>query len=637
MLMAVACLGTLALAAESGEAQDAEDTAAASPGAALFTERCASCHLAGDTAGAPGLPALQQMHPLQIQFAMNRGSMRPYAEGLDRGQRRQLADWLAGDASIAGYEPTAADYCDASKSSAAGDLEPVWNGRWGVDLRQTRHQPDSALNADNVAELSLAWAFAVPGAATMRSQPVVAGDTLYLATTAGQVFALDRRSGCVRWMQDADAPVRTALHLGQNPDTGDPVLYVGDTAARVLALDARDGSVLWERTLRLYPWSMLTGSPVQHDTQLFVPVSSFEVSLARRDDHPCCRARGAVVALHAATGEVQWQTFMGPEAQRTGYNPVGAPAWGPSGASVWSTPTVDPDRNRLYVGTGQNNSAPATELSDAIVALTMDTGELAWSFQGTKGDTYNDSCTMRPRGANCPEDEGPDFDFGASVIRAQLENGREILLAGQKSGEVYALDPGQDGRLIWRTRLSQGTWLGGIHWGMSLQDGTLYVPVNDPDYRMPGYEAQPGLYALDIRDGSQKWAHRIERGCDLGGDGGRATGTPWPACSYFYGYSAAAAGAPGVIFAAGTDGQVRAHAAADGAVLWQAATARPFDTVNQVSGHGGAIDKGGVVVADRMIYVQSGYSLFNQMPGNVLLAFALPEAAAEQEPTEIEE
>ena len=141
---------------------------------------------------------------------------------------------------------------------------------------------------------------------------------------------------------------------------------------------------------------------------------------------------------------------------------------------------------------------------------------------------------------------------------------------------------------------------------------------------MPGYAPKPGLYALAIDSGDIVWEHPIERGCatNLGEYFDREV--LYPECSFYYGLSAAPTVVRDVVFAPGLDGRVRAFATKDGSELWQFETARPFDTMNGVEAHGGSIDSAGVQVAGRMIYVQSGYSLFGQLPGNVLLAFELP-------------
>ena len=402
------------------------------------------------------------------------------------------------------------------------------------------------------------------------------------------------------------------------------VLFFGDSAAFANAVDARAGVLVWREHVGVAPTSILTGGLVQHENRLVVPVSTYEVALAPDPSYPCCKSHGAVLLLDAETGKVLWTTHLTPNAEPRGRNAKGTQLWGPSGVPVWSTPTVDPARGVVYVGTGQNASSPATELSDSVLALDLATGAISWHFQALAGDAYNDSCGAYPKGPNCPAENGSDFDFGASIILAKTTNGRDVLLAGQKSGDVYALDPDDRGRLLWRRRVGGGTPLGGIHWGMAVSEGKVYVPVADPQLPRAGYQPKPGLYALSIDDGSVVWEHAIERGCETNLMSYFKRETLYPDCAFYFGLSAAPTAVPGVVFAPALDGRLRAFATADGALLWSYETARAFDTVNGVSAHGGSIDSAGVQAAGRMIYVQSGYALFGQLPGNALLAFDLP-------------
>ena len=307
---------------------------------------------------------------------------------------------------------------------------------------------------------------------------------------------------------------------------------------------------------------------------------------------------------------------------------------------MWSTPTIDAKRNRLYVGTGENLSHPATDTSDAVIALDLDGGELLWKFQATANDVWNAACLSG--GANCPENAGGDFDIGASVIHATLDDGLELLLVGQKSGDAMALD--MDGQLVWKRQVSNAaigpnlhttTTNGGIHWGMALAGERLLVPAADPERRRDGYEPRPGIHALDVRSGEVLWFRGVERGCHLAeedkpmvGLQNMRAGKSRPLqeqyrCSFYYGLSAAATATDEVVFSGGLNGVLRAYDLATGDVLWETATARPFDTVNGVAGHGGAIDVDGQVLAGDWLYVQSGYAMFGQLPGNVLLAYRL--------------
>jgi polyvinyl alcohol dehydrogenase (cytochrome) len=270
------------------------------------------------------------------------------------------------------------------------------------------------------------------------------------------------------------------------------------------------------------------------------------------------------------------------------------------------------------------------------VALDIDSGKEAWKFQAIVGDVWNAACLND--GPNCPENPGGDFDFGASVIITQNSAGDDILLAGQKSGEVFALNPdttNPNGEVLWRNRVSQGTTNGGIHWGMSVANNTVFVPVSDPERERDGYTPKPGLYAINIDSGELTWEQAVERGCEfdytnkplIGLENARApkqgnTEKQYE-CSYHYGLSAASTATSQLVFAAGLDGKIRAYNNANGDVLWQTNTAVKHKAVNGIEGHGGAIDVAGQSLAGEWLYVLSGYSMFGQLPGNMLLAYKI--------------
>ena len=497
-----------------------------------------------------------------------------------------------------------------------------------MDQRSTAFiGPDTtSIDAGNVGKLELSWAFALPNTTDARSQPVVTTDTLFVAAVSGHLFALDRLTGCTRWHWESAGPLRTALTLGtvRRGDAALPALFLGDATGFVTALDAASGEVLWRTQVKLFDLSMLTGAVVQHGNRLIVPISAIEVAVAANPAYECCKTHGAVRMLDANTGDILWTTRLAPEAQPTGKTSAGVAQWGPSGVPVWSTPTVDAERGVVYVGTGENTSSPATDKSDSIVALSLEDGTIEWHFQALAGDVFNNACAGMQKGPNCPKEDGPDFDFGASVIIARDSRGRDLLLAGQKSGEVFALDPDAEGKVVWRRRVGAGSALGGVHWGLATSEGRVYVPISDPPFPQPDYVPRTGLYALAIDDGAVVWQHPIERGCETNIMAYFQRETLYPECSFFYGLSAAPMALPGVVFAPALDGKLRAFAAKTGEILWSYDTVQPYDTVNGVRAHGGAIDSAGVIAVGDMVYVQSGYSLFGQLPGNVLLAFKLP-------------
>jgi polyvinyl alcohol dehydrogenase (cytochrome) len=487
------------------------------------------------------------------------------------------------------------------------------------------------LTADDLAGLQLAWSIGFPGVTEMRSQPVITEKMLFVGVEGtSSVYAFELATGCLHWTYRSGAPVRSALGFGRMPDSGDPILYFGDASGNVHVISALDGSGIWSVSVNVTESNAVTGTPVLHDDRLFVSISSFEVNRARIGTYECCKDHGGVRALDVRTGKSLWSYDTTAAAQPVGKNAIGAQTWGPSGAPVWTTPAIDVNRNRLYIGTGENYSHPATNTSDAIIALDLDSGEAVWVYQALEDDVYNAACTSfmgYPDQVNCPENSGPDFDFGASVIITTTVMGKDILLAGQKSGDVYALDPDDAGSVIWRTRLSDGTPVGGIHWGMSVAGDTVFVPVSDPDWDIKTweYDPKPGITALDLATGEIKWQHMATRNCELDLSTVDVTSgrqeENWPECPYLYGYSGAATSIDGAVLAGALDGNLRAFSSEDGDLLWQFDTNRPFATINGVEAHGGALDNAGPAVGNGYLVLQSGYSYFNQMPGNVLLVF----------------
>jgi len=293
----------------------------------------------------------------------------------------------------------------------------------------------------------------------------------------------------------------------------------------------------------------------------------------------------------------------------TGKNILGVNKRGPSGAPIWSAPTVDKNRGLLYVATGGNYSRPATQTSDAVIALDLKTGEINWTRQLTEGDVFNTSCAATPDRINCPEDDGPDYDFGSSPVLRTMQDGKQILVAGQKSGVVHALDPDRGGAILWQTRVSPGAPLGGIQWGMAVTEDTVYAAVSDISFPIEPAKGG-GLHALRLATGEKLWSiippapdcEGAPAGC------GRAQ-------------SAAVTLVPGAVFSGSLDGHLRAYSTVDGRVLWDFGTARSFETINGVPGSGGSLNGPGAAVADGMVFVNSGY--YNAMNGNLLLGFAL--------------
>ena len=606
-------------------------------GEKLFDQHCSSCH-DNPAMHAPSREALSGFSKETVMVALEFGKMQPMAAHLSKQERGLIAIYLAGSAPA--DEWIAQHGCKSPATDNSTEFVTNWG--LGTDNRRFMSGERAGINRANVGGLELAWSLAFPKVTDMRSQPAIIGDTLYLGDKTGKLYAIDRHSGCIRAHTEVLSGIRSAITV-VTLNNGKKLLVFADSMASIYAVDPVSLKKVWQEAARIYETSVITGSISYHDDRLFVPVSSYEVAVSGSPTHVCCKSHGGVIALDATNGNKLWEWHGTADATLQGRNRDGGDIYGPSGVSVWSTPTIDAKRNRIYIGTGENLSRPATDTSDAIVALDMDTGKLAWLFQALADDVWNAACLNG--GANCPENAGGDFDFGASVIMADLPDGGELLLAGQKSGQVYALNPdpaGRDGELVWQQQVSnagigpdleQSTTNGGVHWGMALSGERLLVAAADPERVRPDYVPNPGLHALNLADGAVLWFQPVTRGCEIAEEdkpmiglqnmraGKKIELADQYRCSFYYGLSAAVLATEELVFSAGLDGKIRAFDIASGDLLWEARTAKSFEANNGITGHGGAIDVSGQVMADGWLYVQSGYSMFGQLPGNMLLAY----------------
>ena len=483
---------------------------------------------------------------------------------------------------------------------------------WGLDLENRRYQPASHIDRSNVSALALAWVFALDGGKRPHSYPAVSEDTLFIGSQGGNLYALDLESGCERWVHRVGKGVRTAVIHGRM-ENGEARLFFGTRDGRVHSVDARTGMPFWSRRIADHTFAISTGTPSFHRGRLFVPVSSIEVAMAANPLYGCCTFRGSVLALGAADGMRLWRArSIDAEPSITGRRALFIEEWGPSGAPIWSAPTYDAMTNLLFVGTGQNYSGPATETSDAIIAFDAETGERRWVRQFTHDDVFNMSCSIHPNHPNCSQN-GPDFDFGAPPLIAELADGRRVLLAGQKSGGVFAMDP-HTGDLLWETKIGRGGYLGGVHWGLAVNEGLglLYVPISDDNGGSVSGESAAGLHALDLATGALRWRYSSVDTCE-----GKAR------C--WAGFSAAILATEALVFAGALDGMLRAFDAETGEVLWSFQTWRDYQSVNGGKARGGAIDVHGPMLFEDLLLIQSGYATFSQAGGNSLLAFRVPE------------
>jgi polyvinyl alcohol dehydrogenase (cytochrome) len=543
----------------------------------------------------------------RILRTLDFGVMVNVANVLNRGEREAVANYLGVERPDAPVPPQA--YCADRAVNIGASPNPMWNG-WGPDLSNTRYTTTSGITLDQVGKLKLKWAYAFDGDVSAFGAPTVLGRTLFVGSAGGAVQALSTDSGCVRWVYQASGPVRSAMVAVANGKTY--VLVFTDLTGWAYGVEAESGRLLWKKRPEPHESTRLTGSAAVHDGVVFIPAASWEESRAGNPEYACCTFRGSVTALRAKDGTQVWKTYTirdKPREIEKGPGSVGT--WGPSGAGVWGSPTLDAKRGLLYIATGDNFSTPATEMSDSVLALELKTGRIVWFKQVTPGDVFSGACT----GTKCP---GPDYDFGSSVLLEKLPNGHDVLLAGQKSGVVYALDPERKGTILWQTRVGKGGTNGGVQWGMASDGQKVYAAVSDLVRKAPpgtiiqvGLPPDPsqggGLTALRISSGEKVW-YAAPLGC------GQIT-----VCSPAQ--PAAVTAIPGVVFSGSDNGHLRAFATEDGRVLWDFDTVRDYTTANGVRGKGGSMDGAGPVIAGGMLFVNSGYARNGGIAGNVLLAF----------------
>ena len=639
-----------ALVSVSASAQPSE-------GELIYQTLCAACHNEPPDETVPGIDVLRGLSADSIVASLTTGPMRLQGQAMSAAQRVSIAEYIAGAPISARVERFEQGNCERAPAPPDLAANAAWNG-WGPDESNSRFQESAAITPGDVGRLELKWAFGIPNTQQSRSQPAVVGGRLFMGSQAGDVYALDAASGCLYWAFAAEAFVRSAISVG--PYAGGTAIYFSDAAAKAYAVDAQSGQLIWSRKVDEHPAARGTGSPTLYDGRLYVPVSGVsEETASSSPDYECCTFRGSLTALDAETGEVIWKTYTIPESERRGTSSTGKPLWGPAGVPIWSAPTVDAGRGLIYVATGNGYADPPTGTSDAILALSIDTGAIVWVNQVMGADTWIMGCGgdvaigggrgggrrgFGPPGggapgggapgggapgggapggappgggagrgaaaapnANCPGEVGPDFDFSASPLLTTLPDGRDVLIATQKAGLGWALDPDDEGRTLWSYRWGAGSPVGGVY-GATADGRLAYFAVADNFGQNPG-----GVHAVDIASGERVWfAPPAPALCGQG-----------QGCSVAQ--SAALTSIPGVVFAGSADGGIRAHDADTGEVLWTFDTNQTFETVNGVMADGGSMDGPGPVIAGGLLYVTSGNGGIVGSPGNVLLAFGVAE------------
>lgn len=591
-------------------ARPAPQSAGTESGFAVFQQRCMGCHGNPNVERAPAPAAIREMPPEKIYDALTTGVMKGQGASLSDDQRRMVATFMSGRPLGSLQEGDAKqmpNQCASNPPLANPAAGPAWNG-WGVDLTNGRFQTAKAagLTPAQVPNLKLKWAFGYPNGLSAFGQPSVVSGRVFVGTDIGYIYSLDAKTGCVYWSYQTKGSVRNALSVGPVKGRGATKygVYFGDAHANVYGLDAQDGHMLWSTKVDDHFVARITAAPTVYNGRVYVPVSSSEEFTAATLDYPCCTSRGSVVALDAGTGERVWKTYVMDEPKPTRKNSKGVQLYAPAGGSVWNAPTIDTKKNAIYFGTGDAETEPAPKTTDAIMALDLNTGKMLWVYQAQANDAFLGGCSGPNKTDNCPSENGPDLDIGNSPILRTLADGKRLLVAATKDGNVIALDPDKNGAVVWKKNVAPVdpnatganaffARLGGIVWGGAADEHNLYYGLS-----------RGGMVALQLATGEQLWYTALAK------PGTRVNN------------SAATSAIPGVAFVGGSDGKLHALNTADGKVVWEYDTAHSFETVNKVPAKGGAISSIGPTVAGGMLFIGSGYAVTGSNSGNVLLAFA---------------
>ena len=574
-----------------------------------YEKVCASCHN-GSLKKAPHRDMIALMTPESILSTISTGVMAGYASGLDEIEKKRIAEYLSGEK--LGVAKSEIPNCATSPLYAQG--AQIVGGNWGMGFNNFRFISEelAGIDSKNVNSLKTRWAIAMPEANRVRSQPSFAGGLIFVGSHSGSVYALDPESGCRVWEFVASAEVRTNISVHESANRS--MVFFGDVLANVYGVDAKSGTLVWKIRADDHPNATITGSPTFHGKNLYIPISSLEVSNAIDPYYKCCTFRGSVLAVDGMTGEEIWRGYTITEELRvTGKNKIGVDVIGPSGAVVWNSPSVDIENNQLFIGTGENMSSPATATSDALIAFDLDTGAINWVFQATENDAWNVSCGLGEE-ENCPKENGPDFDFGGATIVLDNSVHGKLVIAGQKSGFLHAINA-KTGKLVWQTRVGRGGIQGGIHFGIGARGETVFVPISDmEDGKTYPDPARPGMHAIDATTGEILWSTLHEDKCD-----GREF------CHA--GISQVVTVIGDLVVGGSMDGTLRAYSIVDGRVVWELDTTKgKFPSITETEAFGGSFGGGaGPIAFDGLLLVSAGYGLYGHMPGNLLLALEVPQ------------
>jgi polyvinyl alcohol dehydrogenase (cytochrome) len=488
-------------------------------------------------------------------------------------------------------------------AATAGAGSPTASGNWtsgSQSISGNRTQPnDDEINPTNVGNLEPKWVFTDHG--DVSATPTVKGNAVYFPDFGGYLNAVNAKNGHLLWEDpisnydgEPGAVSRNSpLIVGNELILGDNASGPQSGGAHLFAVNRKTGGLIWSVEVDTNPAAIITSDPVAVGREVVVGIASNEEADAESASYPCCSFRGAVVAVNAKTGKMLWKTYTVPS--NTGTNgdsntPCAsdnpAAGCGYTGGGVWGTPTIDPATNQVFVGDGNNYTAPDAAVAcanaalnatpptsdagctagddyfDAVLALNLKTGVIEWGNKVEGWDAWNVACAIgyAPGATWCPSPASPDFDFGGSspnLITVPGPSGPETLVGdGQKSGIYWAFNPA-NGNIVWDTLIGPGTSLGGSEWGSAYDGNQIYTAEADPfdiPYTLANGDPVAGgsWAALNPQTGAINWQTATPNGAGALGPVSEAGGVVYA----------------GSMDPSATDPDMFAMDASTGAILW---------------------------------------------------------------------
>jgi quinohemoprotein ethanol dehydrogenase len=376
-------------------------------------------------------------------------------------------------------QPAAAPGANVDGAKIANaDADP---GEWlshGRTYSEQRFSPLDKINTTNVKNLGVAWEYRTYSVRGLEATPIVSDGVMFITLPWSKVIALDAKSGKELWQYDPKVPGATGRFaccdvVNRGVALWKGAVYVGTLDGRLIKLDSKTGKMLWtvdtvENHAHTYT---ITGAPRVFDGLVVIGNGGAEYD-----------SRGYISAFDANTGKKVWRFHVVPgdpsKPQENAALTAALKTWDTTGkykfwkigggGAPWNSMAYDPQLDLVYFGTGNGNPWNRELRSpkggdnlylSSVVALHAKTGQFAWAYQTTPGDTW-------------------DFDSTADVVLADLKIGgkmRHVLMHAPKNGFFYVIDRAT-GKLISAQKFATVTWAKSI----DIKTGR---PVEEPDAR----------------------------------------------------------------------------------------------------------------------------------------------------------